>query len=334
MSYQPPAGDNVDFELSDIVLIKPDPVTLQLDPLDPDLIAPVVTIVDVDPVEMSLDSFSPQRIGKTSGIQPDPVELVLETPIAASIAPFLLTDEWQIDGRAVLLEDISATPNTTTLTFEVDADDLSWWRQFDQAGDLNVESAHAGQFRALDKGGRSEPVNVRSALRDTPPFIPSKDYYVTGYQEDESAPDRAMITLTLQRLSNRTQGFPESSESGGYWEITTTTGTLAFDEAQVRPDSVTGSATGQQQTLAIRAGNDQIATLIDSLGYPGGVVTRDVSQSPNQLDDSSPDQRQTITLDAPSDAQVESGDWLVTSWDFREAGFGDRRWEIRLTLRQ
>lgn len=328
-SHEPPAADTVDFGVEQLVMVAPDPVALDLALPEP-FAAPVKTIVAPEAVSLEL-STPDAAIRPGVLIEPQPVELDLRTPTTAAIQPFLLNEEWQLDRqRLTPSSDIEATPQTTTLTFEAARSEIETWRQFDAAGDQTVEEGFGGAFRAIDRGGRGA-VGARASLQDVRPFKPQQRYLIADYSESQLAADRFEISLTLQRVTNRQQAFPTVDESGD-WEIEAGDSTIGLEAGQVGRIDSDGESGGRRVTLPLLVSDKQAAALLDALGYPAGVVKRAVPDGPDQLFDET-DGDQTIVLDVPGAASIDSGAWLVTGWSLSwHSHDGGDRWRFEMEL--
>lgn len=333
-SYSSPTSDDVDFSFTQQVVVRPNAVQLDLDPLDP-FVGPTKQLVQPSTVQLDFDTPTP-TIEVQTPIRPDAVQLDLSVPTTAGIAPFLSADEYQIDGRRIEPTSIAAGPQTIDIQFEVDRSALSHWRQYGRAGDISVQSGFGGQFRTIDRGGRSNTVELRSALMDSPPFKPSSEHYISSYSESQVAPDRAEISLTLQRVSNRQQGFPTVSDTGNAFDFDFSTATdswsLSLDESRVLAQSVAGTTAGESIRLPLVLNDEQAGAILDVLGYPQAVVERSVPDATNTRVDESDGDRQTVTVDAPADAQLPSGTYFVTGWQLSQYAYADRRWRVDVEL--
>jgi hypothetical protein len=235
------------------------------------------------------------------------------------------------DPTMAIASNLTADAETISLSFEIHRDTLDAWRRFDRAGDISVESGFAGQFGAKGRDGQDGTVTVEPAGEDTPPF-PRDEYFVASFDEEQLAPDRQQISLSLQRLSNRGQEFATLTETGD-WEFALEIGTVGLDESQVSPASGSGTTSGPEYDLELRVGDDQAAALLDNWGFPDGVVERSVGDGENFLVDESPDSRQTVAITAPNGAAIDDGDYFVTGWSIEQAGFeASRRWSVDVTL--
>lgn len=237
---------------------------------------------------------------------------------------------WWIGGRMVKARaDFTLSPKTLSLSFETDRAGVDFWRQYDRAGDVQVKAGFAGQFEVVDRGNR-DPITVEPPFGQQPPFDIA-DYYVNSYQETQAAADRFEISMTLQRTGNRSDVFGAADETGGFWTFEFDRGTIALEEAQVRQASGSGTTAGRSVTLPIVVDDQQAATIVDTAGFPDAVVDRSVPDGKNFVEDSSGG-RQTVTIDAPASASLDSGTYLIQGWRLSFAGYQDDRWRVELEL--
>jgi hypothetical protein len=323
-------ADGLDVLIASGDVLTPPPTRLRLS--SPDAFIASGRKLTPAPTRLRL---SPQDAFIDSGVKltPDPVRLGLSSPLPL-IAPFLLNREWRVDGERLTATDFQATATDLSLTFEVPASDMSIWREYSRAGDVSEGRGFAGAFRTLDRGGR-DPVEVRPPFIRLKPFQPSVEFFVTGYSETELAPDRFEVSLQFRRVTNRGQGFPQRSESGADFLFGFDYGTLALDASQVSPRAVRGDTAGGTDTVVLRLDDDQAAAVLDNLGFPGGVEKQSVPDGADIRVDESPGQRQTVTVTAPADATLPSGDYAVSALRLEQNGYDPgRRYAVELTMHQ
>jgi len=241
------------------------------------------------------------------------------------------TVQWHVGGLPVLAEDLTVTPTSVSLSFQVPESEIDRWREYDRAGNVQTERGFGGSFRTIDRAGRNSVEIVRVPDDQQPPYIDERGF-VTSYQEQQVASDRFRISITLQRRTNRDSEYPTVSQTGDF-EFNLSTGTVGLDSEQVsRPDRA-GSTTGGQVDLSLAVSDEQAGTLLDNLGFVRGVVERSVGDGEDFLVDESDNSRQTVTLSTPTEAVLSDGDYLVTGWQVSEnAKTAGRRWQFDLTL--
>lgn len=229
--------------------------------------------------------------------------------------------------------DIEVGPQTISLTTDVSESNIDAFREFaDRAGDLDTESGFGGSFRTLNRG-TGDTVEVIPGVESSPP-VAQTDMFVASYSESQLSPVRFEVDIELQRLANRDDATdPDTLQTGDEWAITLDTGaTIGLSGRQVAPPERDGSPSGASVGLEIIVSSDQAAAILDRIGYPAGVVERSVPDGDDQLVDESGG-RQTIAIDAPPDAAIDSGEWLVRGWGLSFNAFDEpRRWRLSLSL--
>lgn len=263
------------------------------------------------PLQSDFTQPSPFVAALLKPLRPEPAEFSFRGPDPL-ISSFLLTDEWQVDRERLRAESVDATAETLSLSLTVEASNIDTWREYDRAGDVTTQSGFAGSFRSFSRDG-SPPVSIRAPFTRLRPFTPETEYQVTGYSERQIASNRFEVTLDFQRTSNRGEAFPELAQSGNDWIIGLDYGAISLSKKQVGRVDRQGSPAGATLTLPLRVSDDQAAALFDNLGYPDAVVERNIPDAKDKRVDETGG-RQTISIDAPSGAAIESGDWFVTDW--------------------
>lgn len=248
--------------------------------------------------------------------------------------PATATDtDWSIDGDAApAVGGVSLTPDRLSLSFDADRDTIAHWRGYDRVGDFRVATAYGGGFRALDTGGQSL-VSVDPPDDRQPPFDGPRDYWVASYDEQQAAPDRYRITLTLQRPSERAGVYAAPNQSGGDWTLALSSATLALDAAQVQPMERTGTTATVDLSLSLLLDDVQAAAIADDCGTPAVVTERGVPDAAGVVVDASASDTQTVTITAPAGATLADGDYGVAGWTLEHRGYGPRRWRVQLDLR-
>jgi len=281
---------------------------------------------------------------------------------------------WTIDGAAVTADGVSLTPRSLSVSFTVEATDISTWRAYDTSGDYSRIGQYGGDWRLVDDADRASQTTISPPAAFKPP-LDDVTGYVQSYTESQVAPDRIQVDIGVERDGARRDVYPAPAEgdlivpSGetesiaagereSYlaadidgtldldgtlvigeaptaWTISTTHGQLALTERQVSPAEQRGSTTGGQWAVTLGLTDQQAGAIADAAGIPDAVVDRDVPSGSDTTVDTSPDDRQTITIDAPARAALPSGDYLVADWSLTTRGWTpDRRWTIELTLQE
>jgi len=237
----------------------------------------------------------------------------------------LAVGEWSVAGvRISGVQTLSVRPTDVSVTFTVPRNEVSTWRQYQRAGDIRTEEGAAGRFRTFDEAGRASPVSLSPAPWFSPPLSDISGY-VINYGEEQVSPTTTQVSLTIQRLTNRDSQFTPVSQSGGPYEVRVADGSLSLTESQVSTASTQGATSGRQLSVALTLSPEQAATLLDNVGFPAAVQDRPIDEGRDELLDTTPSDRQTVRIDAPSEALLGSGDFLVQGWSLATAGFDERR---------
>jgi len=252
--------------------------------------------------------------------------LVVEPGATIRIGP------WQIDGRAVTVDDesLELTARTLSLSFEVARDEVDHWRQYDRVGDFSVEDGFAGRFRAISDG--ADLVSV-AAAPDASPAVSGGQWFVSGYSEEELAADRYRVTLDLQRPSNRSPRASAVDQTGGQfdWQLRLDRGTISMPRRGVTPIEREGTTHDAELMLSVKLSNEEAATVADTLTAPAGVVERTVPDGENRLRDETGGE-QTLDVVAPDTSAVWRGEYLARDWTLTKQNHSDQPWLLELPL--
>lgn len=232
---------------------------------------------------------------------------------------------WTIDGDALTVRDVTATHRTMSLTATVL--DVAPWRQYDRVGDYQVPVASDGDYRAIDRSGGTT-VSVSPAASDSPPFD-AFDAFVASYEETQVAPDRSELSLTLQRASNRDRSVTDPAGTGA-WTLELSQGRLGLDEDQVLLSSVQGTTVDGEWTLPVLLDAGQAEVVLASLSHVDAVAERPVPDAADQLVDATTDDRNTLSIDAPTRATLPSGEYIARGITLSQ--YTESRWRADLSL--
>lgn len=317
MSYQPPP---------------PDAVAVELLPHTPP---------NANEVDFSLGSGTEVgrtvTVGASGGTSVSAVEGV--APIATvggagATTVRATTPDTRLDGSRVdVTAGIETTPETVSLSFRTR--DADRWREFERAGDIDVLSGHAGQFRAVNRGGSDDGGRVRWRPREAfvPPLTPAT-LLVDELNVEQVSPAVDEIDLTLQRPTPRDETVIQSPalSTGDDWVLSLPTGAdVSFDARDVGVVGQGSSPTGARVTLPLLCRPAQAEALVATASRPDAVVERGVPDGPDLVVDEAGSQ--TLSITTPADAPIPSGDWLVTDWSLTQHTPGDDpTWRVELFL--
>lgn len=120
---------------------------------------------------------------------------------------------WTVGGIDVDAQaDLELTASTLSLSAIVPDADLGPWRTLgERAGDLDVQTAYGGQFRAFGRGEAST-ITVSPPADQSPPFATS-EWYVSAFDVEAVAADRSEVRVDLQRPTPRDDAFAIADEA-------------------------------------------------------------------------------------------------------------------------
>lgn len=240
---------------------------------------------------------------------------------------------WEIDGTAIDVKAVSLTPATITVGFETDRDSISTWRNYDHTGGFRRKNKYGGGWRLIERAGRSSEVTVTVPSRHKPP-LDNVLGYTQGFQEEKVAADRFEIDLTVGRSSERKNLYSAPTQTGGHWQISLNTGSLALAQNQVSPTTQSGSKETGQWTLNVQLSDEQAGAIADVPSTPDAVISRGVGENPDTAVDTTGG-RQTLTISAPAGSGFPDGDYIVSGWSIEHVAYApNRKWAVELTLQE
>ena len=242
---------------------------------------------------------------------------------------------WRLGGVGLrVTRDLDADAETLSVSAPIPSADREQVRELgDRAGDTDTEEGFAGAFRAFDRGGR-DAIDLKPPETDPLPFPAATPVFVAAFDEAESAPGRVDAEFELQRVTNRDDAtdIDGTIATGDDWTLSLDHATIALSERQVGQIDREGDTPGATVTLPLILSDEQAAALLDSVGYPAGVVVESVPDGPDQRVDETGG-RQTVGLDGPAEAMIDAGEWFVIDWSLEKWSFSeDREWLVELTL--
>ncbi len=285
------------------------------------------------PVDLACSSADGDAVAATASTSRDSASF---TRLTASYAAPITTEidggplDWRIGGQMLKESWIDElTPHTLTITFHTDRDGLEYWRQYDRAGDVQVEVGFGGTFQAVDRGGRDDALELQPPFRQTPPFDEA-EFYVTNYSEAQLSSELFEIEFEFQRSEPRSGVFDVVDRSGEPWVFDFDRGTIALEERRVSRIDRDGGPTGGDTSIEVLLTDLEAAALADVAGVPDAVVDREVPDGPGFAEDTSGG-RHTVAITSPDGAPLE-GDWVIRNWSLAMHNRSDERWLVELQL--
>lgn len=236
---------------------------------------------------------------------------------------------WRIGGRGVTLTRLREGPYRRDITFEVPREQLAGWRQYDRAGDFREVRRSDGGVEIDSTGGVTVDVSPPPAFK--PPFDTITGGIVAGYAEEQLSPTREQVSLTVRRQTPREPRFSAETQTGVY-ELSTARGQLGLDDHRVLPTLRRGSTAGGTVDLTLRLTPQQAALICDDFGTPDAIVQRNVVNGTDFYQDIN-NGNQTVTVSAPGEAALTSGDYGVARWELDQISQQRRaRYRVGLEL--
>jgi hypothetical protein len=243
-----------------------------------------------------------------------------------------------------------------SISFIVNRSDVADFRELDSPGGTEELQGVGGAFRTVNRQATNE-ITISPGATNKPPLVDA-EYEVQSYQESAVGPAKREIDLSLRRVDNRNEEYPNSQttapvlvNAAGFglsfgrsfgsgnlienWQLTTGLGrSLRLAESQLGQQQLQGSARGPQLPVQLRVSDGQAAALVDSLGYPSGVIEREVPDAGDVVLDTSPDDRHTFTVaNSPAPSKLFNGEYVVSDWSLELASSSrTNRWAFELRL--
>jgi len=254
-------------------------------------------------------------------------------PLGETLNGAAPTTIWSIEGpdgslRAARANaDATLTPRSLSVSFV--ADDRAWL-DFASAGDLETVTGFGGRFRvrSRDSGGtiRVEPP---TALQ---PAVQPGPWYLDDVASSQL--NSAARGITLEFLRGGPRDGPVGSQSSGTdYQLSLPGGaSIGLAADQVLVDERAIESTGERITPPLVLSSPALRVLAARVDRPAAVVERPVPDDESFAVDSSPQQRQTISVSSPASAPLSDGSYLVVEWSATALATETGRWEVSIGL--
>jgi hypothetical protein len=222
---------------------------------------------------------------------------------------------WVVAGRTLVVSSHTREPAALTIDVRV-RDETDRQAVADlkaDAGEYRDRVLADGTTQARDTVGGSNTVTVRPPARLQPPRIRA-EYLVDDVRATRTSPsgdaERATVTL-IPRESRPLTSDANGALLGatGRWEVTTALGTIATDRVS---SEITND--GDTVTLTLALTPPETDVLEASAAATEGVVFESLPDETTRTRDTTPRDRQTVALTAPTASPVASGPYAVSSW--------------------
>jgi hypothetical protein len=270
-----------------------------------------------------------------------------------------VSTEWSVAIPSVGLTDtttavdVTLTAATLSLSFPTDT---AAWDTFDTVGQTEIVETHGGAWRTLRRDDGTpvlvEPPAVAYPAVQTTEWVPLE------FESDQLNPSQRRVSLELRRPAPRggapdevpasvsstpnPEAFGGGTFGGGAFGGSAAAysidfqagGFLSVPRDAVIETAVSAAPGAPDLTVPVVVDSDQLATIATVADLPAAVVERPVPDGESERVDSSPADRQTVNVRAPSDAPFDSGTYLIADWEATPVGsLGVReRWRTELTL--
>lgn len=235
---------------------------------------------------------------------------------------------WVIGTRRVAVREITLTPTTLTLTISLrDAGARRTLRELDEdAGALARRELADGTIEYVDTADGDNTYTVTPSVRHQPPRI-ERDWLVGDISRDRASADTQAVlgTITLRGKQTRDPaaiGYDDADDADA-WEFDFSDGRVVSRRVSAvqQPAGTTSLqiVLSPRQAELVESGAAAVAGAISNTVPDGQAFTRDTT----------PDDRQTVTVDPPADAAdpaLKAGTYVVTGWtvDSGSGGGADR----------
>lgn len=240
---------------------------------------------------------------------------------------------WVVGNTALRVVDVTLTPTRLTLVVRVRSasarDALA--RLDDNAGSVTERERANGVTDGLDTAGGSNTFTVRPPTQLRPPRI-ERDWLVEDVERERASADTKATLATVTLLADQTRsvvdGYADSANANS-WSFSFTGGTIITD----RVSNINQGATTSLQLILSRRQAELFETVTAATA---GSVVSVVPDGQNYSRDTTPNSRQTVTIDGPDDADdpaISDGDYVVAGWSVFGSDGGDLRAEIQISSR-
>lgn len=251
----------------------------------------------------------------------------------------LMTWELGTDGElGVLVEEVR---DFETLTLVLRSDEEITEERLNplssHAGDVEATPRANGGFSAEDRAGGENtytlhPPSARENVRT------ENTWHVDQYDQTpvDQASKQYEVTVRLTASENKdpTTDYPDQEPADGEWLFEAHNGAIATSRvlADVRGRGE-GVGEGDDKTLRLILTPLQTRIMEENASQLNAVVSRNVPDGTGYSQDNSPNQRNTLTVTAPSNDHerlLKSGDYAVEAW--ATEWLNDDFYEVELDL--
>lgn len=239
---------------------------------------------------------------------------------------------WLIGDNLLNVYGVTLTP--TTLSLDIRARSGAERSALDEldtnAGAVETRERADGTVRGLDTAGGANTYSVRPPTRLRPPRV-VRNWLVDDVTRDRTSADTTALEATVSLVAEETRA------PGSNYSNTGTGWTFAFSNAgTLVTDRVGQIQQGPTTTIPIVLTPRQAELLETVLAATAGAVVSPVPDGETFSRDTTPTDRQTVTISLPSgvtDAAIDPGDYVVEDWDVTGDDGGAYRMRIEISTR-
>jgi hypothetical protein len=328
---------------TDVQVSSPSPTLRQYETLS----APVTEIQVTSPSPSVQASGSATLSASTTELQVispapslEPVTAVLTAPLKSVVigtpAPGFGTPNWIVAGYPFGADTVESDAKTLTLSAVVARYRLGQIRKVREAAEkVGVVVDDNGRFKAVDRSRVGNKYTVKPPVAENPPRE-TTDMLVADYSEERVSKqeNKSEVELVLQRPASRdkTGDEPSQTRETGEWLLEFHSGAIAT--RRITPERTSAVETAKDvESLQLVLTAEQTLVLETSATYPDAVSVVEVPDGTNLAQDNSTDDRQTVTVTAPSGKEEVLGDgtYVVDGWT--STRLDSDSYEVSLDLR-
>ena len=241
--------------------------------------------------------------------------------------------EWVVNGQPYRVVETTLTPTELTLGIRAreQAERAGLDTLDDNAGAVGTRERADGTVDGLDTSGGDNTFEVIPPVRHQPERV-TRDWHVDDVSRERTSADTQATRATLSLINAATRdsvtGYTDPADSTA-WTFEFAGGTIVTPRV---------SEIRQQATTTLRLVLEPAqAELFETVtAASAGAVTTTVPDGETFARDTTPGDRQTVTITPPSgasDPAIPQGDYVVTGWESEGADGGAYRVRMDIATR-
>jgi len=342
-SYSPPDNDAVNFSegVAEVTVAMSGAAEVSTTPQQTVKASSAVTASGEVDVDGGVFVFASSSVSSQSEVTADgTVTVVSAASVSASAevdaSAIIIAGDWQVAGYPFEADTVESTAKTLTLSAVVARYRLGQIRNVREAAEkVGVVVDDNGRFEAVDRSRTGNTYTVEPPKRERPPRRVS-DMLVADYSEERVSKQesKSEVEIVLQRPASRdpTGDEPSQTRETGEWLLEFANGAIAT--RRITPERQSAVETAKDvESLQLVLTAEQVLVLETSATHPDAVSVVEVPDGTNLAQDNSTDDRQTVTVTAPSGKEevLDDGTYVVDGWT--STRLDSDSYEISLDLR-